>query len=88
MELTIDDLQKWTTTYKEDKGYIVAYMKLRQGHKYEDFYLTPSGLMARMMGGRQKIIVPKSLGQQILKECHDVPFTTHVGMHKTLELGD
>ena len=44
--------------------------------------------MARMVGGRQKIIVPKSLKQQILKECHDVPFTSHVGMHKTLELVD
>ena len=54
-------------------------MKLRQGQKYEDFYLTPSGLMARMVGGRQKIIVPKSLRQQILKECHDVPFTRPCG---------
>ena len=63
-------------------------MKLRQGQKYEDLYLTPSGLMARMVGGRQKIIVPKSLWQQILKECHDVPFVGHVGMCKTVELVD
>ena len=34
------------------------------------------------------MIVPKSLRQQILKECHDVPFTGHVGMRKTLELVD
>ena len=44
--------------------------------------------MARMVGGRQKIIVPKFLQQQILKECHDVPFIGHVGMRKTLELVD
>ena len=29
VELTSEDLQKWTTTYMEDKGYIAAYMKLR-----------------------------------------------------------
>ena len=58
----------------------------QQGHKYEDFYLTPSSLMARMVGVQQKIIIPKSLWQQILKECHNVPFIGHV--HKTLELVD
>ena len=49
------------TACKEDKGHIAAYMRLRQGQKYEDFYLTLSGLMARMMEGRQNIIVIKSL---------------------------
>ena len=29
VELTAEDLQKWTTIYKEDKGHVVAYMKLR-----------------------------------------------------------
>ena len=61
MELTTKDLQQWTKAYKEDKIHVVAFMKLCQGQKCEDFYLTPSGLMARMAGGRQKIIVPKSL---------------------------
>ena len=61
IELTTEDLQKWTIAYKEDKGHIAAYMKLRQGPKCEDFYLTPSCLIARMMGGQQKIMVPKSL---------------------------
>ena len=41
-----------------------------------------------MVGDWQKIIVPKSLRQQILKEYHHVPFTGHVGMRKTLELVD
>ena len=88
VELTTEDLQKWTTAYKHDKGHVAAYMKLCQGQKYEDFYLTPSSLMARMMGGQPKIIVPKSLRQQILKEFHNVPFTGHVGMRKILELVD
>ena len=51
VELIAETLQKWTTTYKEDKGHVVAYMKLHQGQKYGDFYLTQSGLMARMRGG-------------------------------------
>ena len=86
-ELTVEDLQRWTTTYKEDKGDVAAYMKLRQGQKYEGVYLTPSDLMARRMGGWQKVIIPKSL-QQILKECHDAPFIGHMGMRKTFELVD
>ena len=61
VEMIAEDLQQWTKAYKEDKGHVVAYMKLHQGQKYEDFYLIPSGLTARMMGGQQKIIVPKSL---------------------------
>ena len=52
MELTTEDLQKGTTAYKEEKSHIAAHMKLRQGKKYEDFYLTQSGLIKRMMGDR------------------------------------
>ena len=44
--------------------------------------------LAKMVGVQQKIIVPQSLRQQILKECHNVPFIGHVAMHKTLELVD
>ena len=29
VELTTKDLQQWTKAYKEDKGHIVAFMKLR-----------------------------------------------------------
>ena len=88
IEMTAKDLQNWTTAYKEDKGHIAAIFEATPEGESEDFYLTPSGLMARMVGGQQKIIVPKSLWQQIFKECHDVPFTSHVGMRKTLELMD
>ena len=88
VELTTEDLQQWTTTYKEDKSYIAAYSKLCQGQKYEEYYVTSLGLMPRLMGGSIKDHHSKSLRQQILKECHDVPFTSHVGMQKTLELVD
>ena len=75
MELTTEDLQQWTKVYKEDKSHVAAFVKLGQEQKYEDFYLTPSGLMARMVGGRQKIIVPKSLRQQSV--CNRIG-STHV----------
>ena len=88
VELTAEDLQTWAKAYKEDKSHVVAYTKLRHGQKNQDVYLTPFGLMARMVGGQQKIIVPRSLRQNILKECHDVPFIGHMGMRKTLELVD
>ena len=52
IEMIVEGLQKWTTTYKEDKGDVATYLKLRQEQKYEDFYLTPSSLMARMAGGQ------------------------------------
>ena len=29
VELTIEDLQQWTKAYKEDKGHVAAFMKLR-----------------------------------------------------------
>ena len=31
VELTAEDLQKWTKAYKEDKSHIAAYTKLREG---------------------------------------------------------
>ena len=61
VELTAEDLQTWTKAYKDDKSHVAAYTKLRQGQKYQDVYLTPFGLLARMVGGQQKIIVPRSL---------------------------
>ena len=54
----------------------------------DKYYLTPTGLMAMMVGNQQKIIVPQSLRQEELKECHDVPSVGYVGTHRTLELVD
>ena len=88
VELMAEDLQTWTKAYKEDKSHGAAYTKLRQGQKHQNVYLTPFGLMAKMVGVQQKIIVPRSLRQNILKECHNVPFIGHADMDKTLELVD
>ena len=51
VELIVEDLQAWTKAYKEDKNHMIAYTKLPQGQKYQDVYPTPSGLLARMVGG-------------------------------------
>ena len=61
VEITAEDLQQWAKAYRKDKGHVVAYRTLCQGQKYKDFNPTLSGLMARMIGGQQKFIVPKSL---------------------------
>ena len=50
VELMAEDLQTWTKAYKEDKSYVATYTKLRQGQKHQDVYLTPSGLLAKMVG--------------------------------------
>ena len=88
VELMEEDLQKWTKAYKDDKGHATMYTKLYQGQKYGKYCLTPSGLMATIMGVQQKIVFPKSLRQKIMNKCHNVTFTGHVAMRKTLELVD
>ena len=50
--------------------------------------LTLARLLAVKRGDQQKLVVPWSLRQYIMKENHDVPSVGHVGMHKTLELVD
>ena len=37
VELTIEDLQQWTKAYKEDKGHVAAFMKLRQDKNMRTF---------------------------------------------------
>ena len=53
--------QKWTMAYKQDRSHKTAYNQLRQGKPVDKYYLTPTGLMAMMVGTQQKIIVPQSL---------------------------
>ena len=58
---------------------------LQQGHQKDDHVLMPSGLIGIKKHGQTKIVVPKSLRQKILKECHDSPSAGHVGMRRNLE---
>ena len=50
--------------------------------------MTPIGLLAVKQGDLQKLVVPRSLRQQIMRENHDVPLVGHVDMRRTLELVD
>ena len=50
MDLTVEDLQEWTTIYQENPSQIAMYTKLHQGQNCKDSYLTPTSLMARMKG--------------------------------------
>ena len=72
----------------EDQSYKTVYQPLCQERMHYEMFLIPTGLMAMKKGDQQKIVVPQSLRQQILKECHDVPSVGHVGMRRTMELVD
>ena len=88
VEPQAEDLQTWKKAYQEDPKLTTVLYKLRQGLPCGGQYLTPAGLLAVKQGGLQKLVVPRSLRQQIMRENHDVPSVGHVGMHKTLELVD
>ena len=62
--------------------------KLRQGRQCGGKFLTPARLLAVKQDDQQKLVVPQSLWQQIMKENYDVPSVGHVGMCRTLELVD
>ena len=83
-----EDLQKWKKAYQEDPKLRTVLQKLRQGQQCGGQFLTPAGLLAVKQGDQQKLVVPQSLRQQIMKENHDVPSVGHVGMRRTLELVD
>ena len=61
VQLPKDMQQKWAMAYKEDRSHKIAFNQLRQGKQMDKYYLTPTGLMAMMVGTQQKIIVPQSL---------------------------
>ena len=58
VQLLEDMQQKWTIAYKKDRNLKTAFNQLHQGKQVDKYYLTPTGLMAMMVGKQQKIIVP------------------------------
>ena len=48
--------------------------------------MTSQGLLVIQHGEQKRLVVPTSLRQRILRECHDVPFVGHVGIRRMLEL--
>ena len=86
MTMNVGELQKWIKAYNEDPRLCSMVEKLRQRQTVEDFSLTSQASLEQEIGGRQKIMAPKSLRQQVLRECHNVPSVGHVGIRRTLEL--
>ena len=48
--------------------------------------MTSQGLLIIQHREQKRLVVPTSLRQRILRECHDVPSVGHVGIRRTLEL--
>ena len=88
MEMDQGERHEWVAAYEADPRLRTALQELRQGQRKDDFILTPSGLIGIKKHGHTKIVVPSSLRQKILKECHDSPSVGHVGMRRTLEQVD
>ncbi len=84
--LPASELRQWRVAYEEDPKLRTAIQQLRQHAEYGDMQLNPQGLLYVKKGGQRKIVVPWSLRQKVLKECHDLPSVGHVGIRRTLEL--
>lgn len=65
----LEDLPKRQQAYKDDPSFKIVYIKLRQGQPCGGQYLNPVGLLAMKKGGQHKIVVHKSLWQQIWKNA-------------------
>ena len=63
-----------------------AVKRLRGGQACGGLHLSPQGLLYMEQDDRRRLVVPTSLRQRILRECHDIPSVGHVGIRRTLEL--
>ena len=90
-ELTLDEdtQSRWIAAYENDPRLRTALCELRQGQPYGHMQLNSLGLLVVVdNSGERKLVVPASLRQSVLRECHDIPTVGHVGMRRTLELVD
>ena len=83
-----NELQKWTQAYRDDVKLRAAYEAVCRDGIYKQYSLTSTGLLQIQKGDQQKVVVPLSMRQQVIEECHDVPTAGHVGMRRTMELID
>ena len=67
MELIAKDLQRWATTYKEDKDHVAACISYARDTNMKTFIWFNQVWWQEWWGGRQKIIIPKSLWQTNIK---------------------
>ena len=83
-----EECQAWIKGYEEDPVLRTALKNLRAGRHHGDYVLTTDGLIAVVKNDQRKLVVPASLRQKVLRECHDVPSVGHVGMRRMMELMD
>ena len=81
-----EEVQLWKQALEEDPKYKETVQQLRNQQSCGDVQLTSQGLLIIHHGDQRKLVVPTSLRQRILRECHDVPSVGHVGIRRTLEL--
>ena len=80
------EVKIWRKALEEDAKLREMLQQLRDHHRCGDTQMTPQGLLYIQLKERQRLVVPTSLRQRILRECHDVPSVGHVGIRRTLEL--
>ena len=83
--LRSSEMTKWIVAYAKDAKLRAAIEDLHQGRKSE-YKLTPTGLLTMKTVGKEKIVVPITMNQDVLRECHDMPAVGHVGICRTLDL--
>ena len=80
IQLDQGECQAWIKGYEEDPVLKTALRNLRAGRHHGDYVLTTNGLLAVVKNDQRKLVVPTSLCQKVLKECHNVPTVGHMGM--------
>ena len=83
------EVQKWREALDEDPSLRATVQQLRGGQEiWRSFQMTSQGLLFTQKDDQRKLVVPTSLRQRILRECHDIPSVGHVGIRRTVELLD
>ena len=80
------EVQLWQSAYEEDPVLQEAVQRLKSHQSCGRYQMDSQGLLYLQQDGRQKLVVPTSLRQRILRECHDIPSVGHVGIRRTVEL--
>ena len=81
-----EEMQLWKSALVDDPNLMDAVKRLRDDQACGGLHLTPQGLLYMQQEDRRRLVVPTSLRQRILRECHDIPSVGHVGIRRTLKL--
>ena len=80
------EIREWKWAYEDDQKSKPTMQQLRQGEAFEQYHLTPQVLLVVQRDDRQFLMVPLSLRQRIMRECHYVLIMGHVGIFMKMEL--